>query len=315
MRRVGRGLAFVVMPAVVCAAAAPAVASFPGRNGTIAYAWTGESAFRAGPTATSIRTVDPRSGRVRVLRDCPLRTDGLRTVLTDCSLGGPRYSPDGRRIAFPFNRYVLEGTSVRMQPGLGTMASDGTGFEERAVADGQWRTLAWSPADDRLLVERLGAAGIFLASLEGAVVRRVASPGASTPDWSATGRIAFALGDIYVTPLGGTPRRLTRRGGLSPSWSPDGTRLAFVRERAGRPDVYVVRRDGGGLRRVTRRSGYAPAWSPDGRWIAFIRAGDIYVVRSKGGGRRRLVNAPSRDAFDLRGEFATALDWQPIPRR
>jgi dipeptidyl aminopeptidase/acylaminoacyl peptidase len=317
----GRGLAFLLVPAFVCAVAAPASASFPGRNGTIVYAWTGESAYRAGPTATSVRTVDPGSGHVRVLRDCPLRTDALRTVFTDCSVGSPRYSPDGRRVAFPSSRAGLEGTTVRVQPSLGTMASDGTGFEERAIADGQWRALAWSPTADRLLVERLpgsggpAGAGIFLASLGGAELRRVAPPAAATPDWAATGPIAFARRDIYVTRLGGAPRRLTRRGGLSPSWSPDGRQLAFIRERAGRPNVYVVRRKGGGLRRLTRRGGYAPCWSPDGRWIAFIRAGDVYVVRSKGGGRRRLVNAPSRDSFDLRGEFATSLDWQPVLRR
>jgi Tol biopolymer transport system component len=88
-----------------------------------------------------------------------------------------------------------------------------------------------------------------------------------------------------------------------------------VREAAGRADVFVIRRDGRGLRRLTRRGGYAPAWSPDGRWIAFLRRGDIHVVRSSGGARRRLVNAPSRDALDTRGEFATSLDWQPLPRR
>jgi len=88
-----------------------------------------------------------------------------------------------------------------------------------------------------------------------------------------------------------------------------------VREAAGRADVYVVRRDGHGLRRRTRRGGYAPAWSPDGRWIAFLRRGDVHVVRSSGGALRRLVNAPSRDAFDTRGGFATSLDWQPLPRR
>jgi Tol biopolymer transport system component len=223
--------------------------------------WTGESAYRAGPTATSIRTVDPRSGRVRVLRDCPLRTDVLRTIGSDCSVGRPRYSPDGRAIAFPSSRAIPDGTVVRVQPGLGTMAANGTGFEERDVADGQWRTLAWSPAADRLLVERLpgvggpGQTGIFLASLEGAVLRRVASAGAFTPDWAATGRTAFARRNLYVARLGGTPRRLTREGGLNPSWSPDGRRLVFVREQAGRSDVYVIPQNGRGLRRVTWRGG------------------------------------------------------------
>jgi Tol biopolymer transport system component len=45
---------------------------------------------------------------------------------------------------------------------------------------------------------------------------------------------------------GGDLRRLTRRGGYSPSWSPDGRWIAFVR--AG--SIYVVRTKGGGLRRV-----------------------------------------------------------------
>jgi hypothetical protein len=58
----------------------------------------------------------------------------------------------------------------------------------------------------------------------------------------------------------------------SPTWSPDGTRIAFSALRGGATDLYefdVVRR---GLRRLTNDS-YAdlePAWSPDGRTIAFV---------------------------------------------
>jgi len=136
------GLIFVVVLAGLAALAGPASASFRGRHGAIAYAWTGESAYRAGPTATTIRTVDPRTGRVCVLRDCPLRDDGLRTFFTDCSVGSPRYSPDGGRIAFPMSRVVLEDTTPRSQPELGTMASDGGGFEEHPTSSGPWRALA-----------------------------------------------------------------------------------------------------------------------------------------------------------------------------
>jgi hypothetical protein len=42
--------------------------------------------YRAGPTATSIRAVDPRSGGVRVLRDCPLLPPGH----TDRAVSAPR---------------------------------------------------------------------------------------------------------------------------------------------------------------------------------------------------------------------------------
>lgn len=303
-----------------------AEASFPGRNGKIVYGWVGPSAYRAGPTATSVRTVDPRSGRVRVLRDCPLLPPGY----TDCRVSAPRYSPDGRRIAFPTTRIVPDFTGQtpwQFLPGLGTMASNGAGFEEHAI-ENRYGALAWSPAGDRFVVERpLGPgdpypSALFLASLDGTELRQVAADGTSMPDWSSRGQIAFTTGlDIWLTRLGGSPRRLTYRGGDSPSWSPHGTKLAFVRRVPSRPDVerrkiYIVRRDGRGLHRLTRRGGYEtePAWSPDGKWIAFLRDEDIYVARSTGGGLRRLVNAPPQ-TDDPRNGFATSLDWQPLPRR
>jgi hypothetical protein len=75
-----RPLICVAVSLAVCAAAAgSASASFPGRNGKIAYLWIGESAYRAGPTETSVRTVDPRTREVRVLYDCPLRTAASST--------------------------------------------------------------------------------------------------------------------------------------------------------------------------------------------------------------------------------------------
>ena len=119
---------------------------------------------------------------------------------------------------------------------------------------------------------------------------------------------------------GGTPRRLTRRGGSAPSWSPHGTKLAFSRldlerTRRGvyRDDVYIVGRNGRGLRRLTRRGGYNPAWSPDGKWIAFTRDGDLYMVSTNGRRLRRLVDAPTRDPLDWRGGYVASLDWQALP--
>ena len=50
-------------------------------------------------TATSVRAVDSRTGRIAVLRDCPLLTAPVSH--TDCAVSAPRYSPDGLRIAFP----------------------------------------------------------------------------------------------------------------------------------------------------------------------------------------------------------------------
>ena len=60
----------------------------------------------------------------------------------------------------------------------------------------------------------------------------------------------------------------------SPSFSPDGTRLAFVSDQTGVPQVWVTAVDGGAAVQVTR--GEDPVgrviWSPGGEWLAFSLA-------------------------------------------
>ena len=60
----------------------------------------------------------------------------------------------------------------------------------------------------------------------------------------------------------------------SPSFSPDGTRLAFVSDRTGIPQVWVIAVDGGVPRQVT--TGDDPVgrviWSPTGEWLALSTA-------------------------------------------
>jgi Tol biopolymer transport system component len=82
----------------------------------------------------------------------------------------------------------------------------------------------------------------------------------------------------------------------APSWSPGGDRLAFVSDRDGDPDIWVIRREGGDAVNLThdKAKDNSPAWSPDGQWIAFASVRDslyweIYAMHADGTGVQRLT--------------------------
>ena len=89
---------------------------------------------------------------------------------------------------------------------------------------------------------------------------------------------------------------------ISPVWSPDGRRLAYVSFEAKKPVVYVHSLIDGKRHAVAhfRGSNSAPAWSPDGRTLAVVLSveggSQIYLINSDGSGpRRRLTTSSSID--------------------
>lgn len=92
-------------------------------------------------------------------------------------------------------------------------------------------------------------------------------------------------------------RPLTRAQGLEhqPSWSKDGTQIAFASDEKGNMDIWVRQLTASqGIPLTEDHDGFDgnPAWSPDGEWIAFVsdrQGGGIYRIPHVGGTAERLI--------------------------
>lgn len=125
---------------------------------------------------------------------------------------------------------------------------------------------------------RRSALALVVAVVAGLVVQVGRSVPAHATQPGANGKIAFSSDfdgrvEVYTANPDGTGvTELTDNpDARGPSWSPDGTSLAF----AGGPDpsgIYTMTASGTGVHRVTD-GGYMTAWSPDGSHIAFARNG------------------------------------------
>jgi Tol biopolymer transport system component len=113
----------------------------------------------------------------------------------------------------------------------------------------------------------------------------------------ASGRIAFQRLDGYVYSIKPDGTGLLKLAqGYSPAYSPDGTRIAFVR--AG--DIWTMNADGSNQQQVTASTfdESSPTWSPDGSMLAFGSfrdSGGIYSLRSTRpyGTLRLIVKTPN----------------------
>lgn len=253
-----------------------------------------------------------RSGTPRVYRVEP---DGSRIVnLTPAADGfDGDWSPDRSRIVFATSRDGNEAVYV--------MDADGSNPSRLA----QGGAPSWSP--DGLQIAFVGSGGISVIGVDGSNLRILASSG-SAPAWSPDGsQIAFQRIDqtrcvvlgfdpicpvqIYVMPAAGGPiRNVTSANDPSdissqPSWSPDGTKIAYARhccligpELSG---IWIIGSTGGSPVRIdSHASASAPIWSPDGSAIALASApgtgpAELTVIPSEGGGGVVLASSPGSE--------------------
>lgn len=201
-------------------------------------------------------------------------SDQRRLLEAALSPEHPRWSPEGRRIAFDaydpsvgmFRPYVMD--------------ADGSNVHALSSTAGAASAVGWSADGTQLLFVSARAPRFSLAMyvihVDGSAERQLAGDSACTssvsdPRWSPDGaRIAYMCsvpsnGGIYSIRADGTaPVLLTAPGG-SPVWSPDGRRLAFTSTRDGGYDVYVMDVSNGAVSRVTTDGGTGVAAWGGGR--------------------------------------------------
>ncbi len=256
---------------------------------------TGQTRLTDNPAADSAASWSPDGQRIAFVsdRNDPDRNDDVRisdiylmnadgsvqTRLTDSSAWDtrPRWSPDGRRIAFFSYR---DGKTE-----IYVMNADGS--EQHRLTDNQagnaWPS--WSPDGRRIVFVsyRDESSEVYVINVDGSGQTRLTDNPAME---------------------------------MRPSWSPDGRRIAFNSDRDGNWEVYVMNADGSGQTRLTDNPGsdISPIWSPNGRRIAFssdrddpdpidgIRIWSIYAMNADGSGQTRLTDSMASDS---------SPDWSP----
>ena len=202
----------------------------------------------------------------------------LRLTETPADELSPSWSPTGDAIAF----IRIEGERTAY------LAIDPDGTNERLLAEtdvlySRLSDAAWSPDGSRIILQLAqdGETNLFLVNSDGSG-QEVLSENAElfVPSRAPDGeRILIQAGlapapRLFSVRSDGTEQlELTEDARLA-SWSPDASQIAFVSDRDGNTEVYVMNADGTGLVNVSQSNGpdgppIGPVWSPDGSRVAF----------------------------------------------
>jgi dipeptidyl aminopeptidase/acylaminoacyl peptidase len=186
---------------------------------------------------------------------------------------------------------------------------------------------SWSPDGRRLAYVAPAAGGVgdvYVSDADGknrSPLTRTPEAAEATPKWAPDGKrlVVERDGRLFVIRADLRGERLLAEG-REPAWSQKGNRIAFVSDRDGADDLYLIRPSGRGLRRLTTSTAFEsqPAWSPDGRRLAYValegESTDVYVLDVVSGKVARLTQDPSAEwspAWGPNGRTVTFVGDRP----
>jgi dipeptidyl aminopeptidase/acylaminoacyl peptidase len=194
----------------------------------------------------------------------------------------PRWAPDGTRLAFVSDREPRKRSQLYVIPADGGEAVRVTDLKKEIY--GGWGA-AWSPDSTRLVFTSLVGGWEEPEDEEERGRSRPARIITTAKyKYDGEGFIHDRRPQVFVvSALGGDAQQITE-GDFHhgwPTWSPDGTAIAFASERHETrdddwsDDIYMVGGDGRGLRRLTDTAGpmWYPMFSPDGRSVVYVGTG------------------------------------------
>ena len=189
---------------------------------------------------------------------------------------GPTWSPDGKQVAFQRMGEQKESSDIYV------VDADGSNVKELTGSPLWFMQPNWSPDGTKIAFVESDADGpnpIWVVDTDGNN-QKMLHAGGGKPVWSPDGkRVAFqcglaawqafgeALADIYVIDADGSNVELLtgpdKLIDAYPTWSPDGTRLAFASNRDGNWELYTMDVDGSNIQHLTNTPAteYGPDWT------------------------------------------------------